>query len=65
MNNMEKAIIIQNKINNLLVHMSVLEKDILDNPDLDIDGKPLRLDVLNDLKSVKKSLESELSLLTE
>jgi hypothetical protein len=45
--------------------MSVLEKDILDNPDLDIDGKPLRLDVLNDLKSIKKSLESELSLLTE
>jgi hypothetical protein len=65
MNNMEKVIIIQDKINNLLVHMSVLEKDILDNPDLDIDGKPLRLDVLNDLKSIKKSLESELSLLTE
>lgn len=65
MNNMEKATIVQDKINNLLLHVNILEKDILDNPDLDIDGKPLRLDVLNDLKSIKKSLESELSLLTE
>ena len=65
MNNIEKAQIIQGKINNLLIHISILEQDISINPELDIDEKPLRIDILNDLKSIKRALESELSALAE
>lgn len=55
-----KSLII-NLISNCDIHINVLENDILKNPDSDIEGKPLRSDVLQDFYNQRYALEEELS----
>lgn len=57
--NQEKINIINNIIDNLDIHISILEQDILLNPDLDIEGKPKRSSILQDLYYKKQSLHNE------
>ena len=64
MTNEEKIDILSNKIDNFNIHISVLEKDILDNPNIDIEGKPLRQDVLNDFYAMRQAIVEELERLT-
>lgn len=60
----EKINIIDNKIDNINIHIEVLEQDIANNPDADIDGKVSRLDVLNDFYAKKSILLQEKEALT-
>lgn len=61
MENIDKLQIINNRISNIMFHIDILEKDILENPDLDIPGKQPRYSVLQDLISKKEALEAELA----
>lgn len=61
MENIDKLQIINNRINNIMFHIDILEKDILENPDSDIPGKQPRYSVLQDLISKKEALEAELA----
>lgn len=60
----EQLTALQNKIDNLNIHISVIEKDILDNPEADVEGKPSRSFVLNEFILRKNALEAEKNLLT-
>lgn len=60
LNNEEKINIINNMINNINLHISILDQDISLNPDDDVEGKRKRSDVLADLYSRKNALEEEL-----
>lgn len=64
MTNEEKINILTSYINNLNIHISVLETDISDNPNADYPGKPLRQDVLNDFYAKKRALLLEIDGLT-
>ena len=61
----ENKQVVLDKIENLNVHISVLETDVQDNPDADVEGKPLRQDVLLDLKNVKAALEETLNSINQ
>lgn len=63
MDNLEKKNLINNRIDNMNVHIEVLEADILNNPDSDIDGKTPRSEVLNNFKDIKAALLAELDAL--
>jgi ribosomal protein S15P/S13E len=60
----EKIAILQNKIDNLNIHINVLQEDLEANPQNDVDGKPTRVSILNDFLSKKNILEQELEALT-
>jgi len=64
MTNEEKLDFINNKIDNLNIHIGVLEADIYSNPDLDVPGKPLRSEILSNLYIKKQALEDEKETLT-
>lgn len=64
MTNEEKIDVLNNKIDNFNIHIGVLEKDILDNPNIDVEGKPLRQNVLNDFYAMKQAIVEELERLT-
>lgn len=55
-----KKQVILNLISNCEIHISVLENDLQENPNSDIEGKPLRQDVLQDFYNQKNSLQEEL-----
>jgi hypothetical protein len=61
----ENKQVVLDKIENLNVHISVLETDVQDNPDADVEGKPLRQDVLLDLKNVKAALQEALNSINQ
>lgn len=61
----EKTQVLSDKIENLNVHIFILEKDIQDNPDADVEGKPLRQDVLQDLIGVKTALQEKLDSINQ
>lgn len=60
----DKINLINNRIENMNIHISVLENDIINNPDSDVEGKINRSQVLEEFKSIKNSLILELDLLT-
>lgn len=63
--NQEKEKVILERIENLNVHISILEKDVQDNPEADVEGKPLRQDVLLDLLGIKAALQETLDSINE
>lgn len=60
----QKILFLQNRIDNMSIHVSVLSQDIEDNPDSEIEGKRERGLVLNDLLSEISVLQAELEALT-
>jgi hypothetical protein len=64
MNNIDKEEILNNMLLSLEPHILALENDIAQNPQADIEGKPLRSNVLLDFISKKQVLESEKNSLT-
>ena len=60
----EKINIINNRIDNINIHVEILEQDIANNPDADVDGKVSRLNVLNDFYAKKSILLQEKEALT-
>lgn len=60
----DKINLINNRIENMNIHISVLENDIINNPDSDVEGKINRSQILEEFKSIKNSLILELDLLT-
>jgi hypothetical protein len=63
MTNQEKIEFLQDYISGIEYSTSILENDILENPNADLDGKPTRQSVLNDLRSQKESLLEEIDKL--
>jgi hypothetical protein len=64
MNNIDKIEILNNMLLSLEPHILALENDIAQNPQADIEEKPLRSNVLLDFISKKQALESEKNSLT-
>ncbi len=64
MNNNEKIEVLNYRIKSILLHISALENDILINPSADVEGKPLRSQVLLDFVIKKEALETEKKALT-
>jgi hypothetical protein len=64
MNNVNKIDILDERLNNLQVHIDILTKDILINPESDVEGKPMRQTVLNDFISKKEAILAEKNTLT-
>ena len=58
-NNIEKINIIENAIDNLNYHISILSNDLESNPTLDVIGKTPRSEILIDFLSQKMALEEE------
>lgn len=54
--NTDKIDLINARISNLDVHISILSEDILNNPEADIDGKPTRQSVLEEFELKKNAL---------
>lgn len=48
-------------ISNMDIHIEVLEEDIFAEPDADVEGKPTRQSILNDMYNKKTALQQELS----
>lgn len=63
--NQEKIEFINNKISNINVHIDILEKDILNNPNSDVENKPSRQSVLEDFYLKKNALVLELNALED
>jgi len=63
MTNEEKINILNSKIDNFNIHIQILEKDILHNPNQDHPDKTLRQDVLNDFYAMKQALTQEIEKL--
>jgi hypothetical protein len=64
MTNEEKIILLNNRIDNFNIHIGILEKDILDNPNDDHPDKPLRQDVLNNFYAMRQAIVQEIEELT-
>ncbi len=64
MNNNEKLEILNKYIESILPHILTLQNDIAENPYGDIEGKPLRNQVLLDFIKQKEALETEARALT-
>lgn len=62
--NIEKIEIINSHIDSISTHILALENDIAQNPQGDIEGKPLRSDVLLEFVNKKETLELEKQSLT-
>lgn len=58
-----KIDIVSKRINNLNVHIEELEYGLLNYIEEDIEGKPTRQSVLDDLKLKKAALSKELEML--
>jgi hypothetical protein len=56
----EKINLIKLRIDSISFHIPILEKNILEDPFGDVNGKPTRQSVLNDFKSRLASLQGEL-----
>jgi len=63
-NNEDKIVLIDIKIFNLDLHISVLNQDILDNPGGDVEGKPTRQSVLEEFQLKRNALVMEKEALT-
>ena len=57
--NQDMIIIINNRIANIDFHIDILSRDTNDYPDSDIEGKPTRQSVLDELLVIKLALEQE------
>ena len=64
MSNNEKLEILNKYIESILPHILTLQNDIAENPYGDIEGKPLRNQVLLDFIKQKEALETEARALT-
>jgi hypothetical protein len=64
MNNIDKIEILNNRLLYIEPHILALENDIAQNPQADIDGKPLRSNVLLDFINKKQAIELEKNFLT-
>lgn len=64
MNNNEKLEILNKYIESILPHILTLQNDIAANPYGDIEGKPLRSQVLLDFTKQKEAIEAEIQSLT-
>lgn len=64
MNIDEKLEILNRRIETILPHIYALEKDILENPLEEIEGKPLRNEVLLNFLNIRQALETEINTLT-
>jgi hypothetical protein len=64
MTNIEKIEILNSYLQSILLHVLMLQKDIDENPSSDIEGKPLRSQVLLDFIKQKESIEAEIQALT-
>jgi hypothetical protein len=62
--NNDKIVLLESKISNLNIHIEVLSNDISTNPDADVEGKPTRQSVLNNLNASKQALLLEKQALT-
>ena len=62
--NNDKMVLLESKISNLNIHIEVLSNDISANPDADVEGKPTRQSVLNNLNASKQALLLEKQALT-
>jgi hypothetical protein len=62
--NNDKMVLLESKISNLNIHIEVLSNDISTNPDADVEGKPTRQSVLNNLNASKQALLLEKQALT-
>lgn len=60
-NKEDKIMILNNEIYNANIHITVLQEDILNNPNADVEGKPTRQSVLNEFNNIKAALEIELA----
>jgi hypothetical protein len=63
MTNEEKIEFLNIKINNFNMHINVLERDILENPNSDHPDKTTRQSVLNDFYSKKQAIIQEIEKL--
>jgi hypothetical protein len=61
----EKINIVKTRINLLNIHVPVLEKDILENPNSDVEGKKTRSEVLNDIKNTILAFQQEIDKLNQ
>lgn len=64
MNNNEKIEILNKYLESILPHILALQADISENPMGDIEGKPLRSQVLLDFIKQKEAIEAEKETLT-
>lgn len=62
--NNDKIVLLESKISNLNIHIEVLSNDISTNPNADVEGKPTRQSVLNNLNASKQALLFEKQALT-
>ena len=61
----EKINIVKIRIDLLNIHVPLLEKNILEKPNEDIEGKPKRSEVLSDLKNRILVLQQEIDRLNQ
>lgn len=64
MNINEKLEVLNSHISSILPHIYALEKDIAENPLEEVEGKPLRNEILSDFIKRKQALEAEINTLT-
>lgn len=64
MNINEKLEVLNSRISSILPHIYALEKDIAENPLEEVEGKPLRNEILSDFIKRKQALEAEINTLT-
>lgn len=62
--NIEKIEIINQRLSNIQIHIDILSKNILDNPEADIIEKPTRQSILQDFLSKKRALNLKKEVLT-
>lgn len=61
LNKEDKIEFLNNMISNMDIHIEVLEEDIFAEPNADVEGKPTRQSILNDMYNKKTALQQELS----
>lgn len=62
-NTEEKINFLNNRVNNLQVHIDILSVDVVEYPEADVEGKPTRQSVLDDILNEKQVLLSEVQAL--
>lgn len=62
-NTEEKINFLNNRITNLQVHIDILSVNVLEYPEADVEGKPTRQSVLDDILNEKQVLLSEVQAL--
>jgi hypothetical protein len=61
----EKINFLNNRISNLQVHIDILSVNVVDYPEADVEGKPTRQSVLNNILNEKQVLLSEVQALND